>query len=207
MESGRCLLPTSQRSRECQGPRPAHTTTAERSFPVVSRRHWERQASNWSAWARSASDAYWRFAPAFFDLVPPPKGRTLEVGCGEGRVTRDLIARGHHVVAVDITEALLRTAYESDDQGGYVRCDAAQLPFAPESFDLAVFYNSLMDIDEMPGSLDEAARVLRPGGHLCACVTHPIPDAGAFAVKNLRAHVEDRPLEAVITPEIYDQSS
>jgi phosphoglycerate dehydrogenase-like enzyme len=33
------------------------------------------------------------------------------------------------------------------------------------------------------------------------------PEAGAFAVKNLRAHVEDRPLEAVITPEIYDQSS
>ena len=33
------------------------------------------------------------------------------------------------------------------------------------------------------------------------------PDAGAFAVKNLRAHVEDRPLEAVVTPEIYDQSS
>lgn len=33
------------------------------------------------------------------------------------------------------------------------------------------------------------------------------PDAGAFAVKNVRAHVEGRPLEAVITPEIYDQSS
>jgi phosphoglycerate dehydrogenase-like enzyme len=33
------------------------------------------------------------------------------------------------------------------------------------------------------------------------------PDAGAFALKNLRAYVEDRPLEAVITPEIYDQSS
>jgi phosphoglycerate dehydrogenase-like enzyme len=33
------------------------------------------------------------------------------------------------------------------------------------------------------------------------------PDAGAFAVRNLRAHVEDRPLEAVVTPEIYDQSS
>jgi phosphoglycerate dehydrogenase-like enzyme len=32
-------------------------------------------------------------------------------------------------------------------------------------------------------------------------------DAGAFAVKNLRAHAEGRPLEAVVTPEIYDQSS
>jgi phosphoglycerate dehydrogenase-like enzyme len=33
------------------------------------------------------------------------------------------------------------------------------------------------------------------------------PDAGAFAVKNLRAYAEDRPLEAIITPEIYDRSS
>ena len=33
------------------------------------------------------------------------------------------------------------------------------------------------------------------------------PDAGAFALKNLRAYVANQPLEAVVTPEIYDQSS
>jgi phosphoglycerate dehydrogenase-like enzyme len=33
------------------------------------------------------------------------------------------------------------------------------------------------------------------------------PDAGAFAVKNLRAFVDERPLEAVVTPEIYDQTT
>jgi phosphoglycerate dehydrogenase-like enzyme len=33
------------------------------------------------------------------------------------------------------------------------------------------------------------------------------PDAGAFALKNLRAYVDGRPLEAIVTPEIYDQSS
>ena len=33
------------------------------------------------------------------------------------------------------------------------------------------------------------------------------PDAGAFALKNIRAYVEGRPLEAVITPEVYDRSS
>ena len=82
--------------------------------------------------ARQRLWAISRYEPAF-SLYPWVLGvaglrggeAVLEVGCGEGRVTRDLIARGHHVVAVDITEALLRTAYESDDQGGYVRCDAA----------------------------------------------------------------------------------
>ena len=33
------------------------------------------------------------------------------------------------------------------------------------------------------------------------------PDAGAFALKNLRAYAEDRPLDAVVTPEIFDHSS
>ncbi|MEO6246215.1 MAG: NAD(P)-dependent oxidoreductase [Opitutaceae bacterium] len=33
------------------------------------------------------------------------------------------------------------------------------------------------------------------------------PDAGAFALENLRAYAADRPLEAIVTPEIFDQSS
>jgi SAM-dependent methyltransferase len=58
--------------------------------------------------------------------------------------------------------------------------DAAALPFLAQSFDLVVFYNSLMDVDDMEGSVREAARVLRAGGALCACVTHPVSDAGRF---------------------------
>src|ERR1041385_619775 len=51
----------------------------------MTREHWEKQASNWATWARTPNfDAYWDYSPAFFDLVPAAKGRTLEVGCGEG---------------------------------------------------------------------------------------------------------------------------
>lgn len=86
------------------------------------------------------------------------------------------------MVAVDASSILIRLAH--DDDGGanaaYARSDAAALPFTAESFDLVVFYNSLMDFDDMEGSLREAARVLRPKGKLCACVTHPLADAGRF---------------------------
>jgi ubiquinone/menaquinone biosynthesis C-methylase UbiE len=147
----------------------------------VSREHWERQASNWAAWARTPDfDAYWKYATAFFELVPAPRGRTLEIGCGEGRVARDLAARGHRVVAVDASAELLALARAADPGGSYLRCDAAALPFADASFDLVVFYNSLMDVDDMEGSVREGARVLSRGGHLCACVTHPMADAGRF---------------------------
>lgn len=147
----------------------------------MSREHWDRQASNWAAWARTPDfDAYWTYSPAFFELVPEPRGRTLEVGCGEGRVARDLAKRGHDVTAVDSTAALIGLARDADATGKYLRCDAAALPFASRTFDLTVFYNSLMDIDDMDRSVSEAARVLRPGGALCACVTHPMADAGQF---------------------------
>jgi len=148
---------------------------------MVSRQHWERQASNWAAWARKPDfDAYWTYSARFFELVPEPLGRTLEVGCGEGRVTRDLVKRSHHVVAVDATHDLLTLAREADPESLYMRCDAAALPFADESFDLVVFYNSLMDVDDMETSVREAARVLKRRGRICACVTHPLADAGEF---------------------------
>jgi SAM-dependent methyltransferase len=81
---------------------------------------------------------------------------------------------------VDSTLTLLALARGADEHSSYLRSDGAALPFADGSFDLVVFYNSLMDVDDMEGSVREAARVLSPGGHLCVCVTHPLADAGTF---------------------------
>ena len=149
---------------------------------------WEQEAENWIRWARTPGhDAYWRYREAFFALVPPAGRATLEVGCGEGRVTRDLKARGHDVTAIDSSPTLLGAAREADPGGRYELADAAALPFEDGTFDLVVAYNSLMDVDDMPAAVSEAARVLAPGGKLCACVTHPLADAGRFASRDTDA--------------------
>ena len=142
---------------------------------------WEREARNWIAWARTPGhDAYWWYSPSFFELVRPPGRATLEIGCGEGRVARDLARRGHQVTGVDASPTLLEAACEADADSEYFLADAADLPFGDGSFDLVVAYNSLMDVDDMPGTVREASRVLEPGGRLCVCVTHPLMDAGRF---------------------------
>ena len=147
--------------------------------------HWERQADRWAAWARESGDAYWtESGPPFFELLPTAGRKTLDLGCGEGRVARDLKTRGHDVVGVDAAPTLIRLAREADPKGEYVVSDAAELPFEDGSFDLVVAFNSLMDIDDMEGAVREAARVLEPGGHLCACITHPMRDAGRFAASD-----------------------
>lgn len=142
---------------------------------------WAEQAENWIAWTRTGDDGYTAYNASFFELLPPPAGRTIEIGCGEGRVARDLRRLGHDVVGVDAVPRLVRAAAEADPGGQYVVADASELPFEAASFDLAVAYNSLMDIeDDMSVAVREAWRVLRPGSRFCICVTHPVNDAGRF---------------------------
>lgn len=148
---------------------------------------WEREAENWIRYARESDDAYAEYSPSFFELVPPPGRATLEIGCGEGRVTRDLAARGHRVIAVDASPTLLAAAEEAMPEAEYVLADAADLPFDDDSFDLVVSYNSLIDIQDMPGAVREAARVLSGGGRFCICVTHPLADAGLFEARQADA--------------------
>lgn len=149
---------------------------------------WEREARNWIAWARTPGhDVYWRYRNAFFELLPSPGRATLEIGCGEGRVARDLAARGHRVTGVDAAPTLLEAARDAGGAGDYVLADAAALPFEAGSFDLVVAYNSLIDMQDMPAAVREARRVLETGGRFCVCVPHPISDAGQFVSRDPQA--------------------
>ncbi|HEX9415235.1 MAG TPA: class I SAM-dependent methyltransferase [Gaiellaceae bacterium] len=144
------------------------------------REFWDDQAEAWGRFARSPGhDAYhgeFNF-PAFLELVPPPGRATLDVGCGEGRVGAELGRRGHRVVGVDSSPQMV--AFASEHHEAHV-ADAAALPFEDGSFDLAIAYMSLMNFDDPEGAAREIARVLEPGGRLCAALIHPLDGAGRF---------------------------
>jgi SAM-dependent methyltransferase len=143
---------------------------------------WEAEAEHWVRWARTPQhDAYWYYRDSFFDqLAPPPDRRCLEIGCGEGRVARDLAARGHRVAGIDSSHTLLVYARREGVDSTYALADGAALPFPDGCFDLAVAYNSLQVVADMPGTVGEAARVLEPDGRFCFCVSHPLADVGRF---------------------------
>lgn len=58
--------------------------------------HWTRVADQWIAWARlPAHDAFWVYREGLTRFIGEGSGRALEVGCGEGRVARELKALGY----------------------------------------------------------------------------------------------------------------
>ncbi|HEY7137032.1 MAG TPA: methyltransferase domain-containing protein [Acidimicrobiia bacterium] len=157
---------------------------------------WEPDAENWVRWARRPDEAYWFYRDRFFDrIVGRPGRRTIEIGCGEGRVARDLAARGHRVVAVDTAATLVACARAADSGGAcaYLLADGAALPFAACSFDVAVAYNSLQVVADMAATVHEASRVLGRGGRLCACMAHPVTDLGRFTGEATRRRFTLRP--------------
>lgn len=144
--------------------------------------NWEAESGRWIAWARHPGhDSYWRFhRDQFLALLPPPGLRTIDIGCGEGRLTRHLKELGHRIVGIDASPTMVAAARASDPSMDLRVADAAALPLQDASADLAVAFMTLHDIDAMPRAVAEIARVLMPGGRLCFAIVHPINSAGQF---------------------------
>lgn len=132
---------------------------------------WERHAAQWERWTRAAGhDVYYEQlnCAAFHALVPPAGRRTLDVGCGAGLQGRVGLA------GIDSSPTLVTLAREAGGYDELVCGDAAELPWEADSFDLAVAFMSMHDIDGLTDTVAEIARVLEPGERFCLAIVHPL---------------------------------
>lgn len=144
--------------------------------------HWTRIAKQWIAWARSPGhDAFWAYRQSLLAFIGAGQGKALEIGCGEGRVSRELRKLGYHVTATDAVAPMVDAARQAESADAYAVAGAAKLPFAAASFDLVVAYNVLMDVEDVPAAVAEARRVLKPSGDFLISLVHPFRDRGRFA--------------------------
>lgn len=95
--------------------------------------------------------------------------RVLDIGCGDGNYTEPAAARTGWAVGLDRSPEMLHAAARR--LGGrtglrWVEGDAAKLPFADTSFDAALVVTVLCFASSPQEIVDEAFRILRPGGRL-----------------------------------------
>lgn len=128
---------------------------------------WEKRLVNSLANAKRTA----RTAAALLERVTlPPEPQCLEIGCGQGAVTRLLVEQyGARVVASDYDPDQLALAQQRladlDERVEFHVVDARAMPFDDAQFDGVFSFHVLHHI---PGGwrqvVTETARVLRPGG-------------------------------------------
>ena len=105
------------------------------------------------------------------ELLGPGAGLCLDLGCGTGLYADVLTASGRTVVGLDRSADQLRIAQRRSRQ--ILQGDGAALPFADDTFGAAVALWISTDVDDFATVLQEAARVLVPGGLLVFYGAHP----------------------------------
>ena len=97
-------------------------------------------------------------------------GKTLDIGCGAGRVTIPLKKRGFKVVGIDYAEKMIEAASALDEEIDYRVVDILSTQFADQEFDNAIFsFNGIMLIEtynERLLAMKEIRRVLKQNGIL-----------------------------------------
>ncbi|MEU4443304.1 methyltransferase domain-containing protein [Actinosynnema sp. NPDC050801] len=113
-----------------------------------------------------------------------PDHRVLDIGCGNGRISRLAARRAAHVLGVDLSGPMLARARASAtgvpnltfEQG-----DAQVFPFPPHAFDVAVSRFGVMFFADPVAAFANIRGALRPGGRLVFLSMRDLGDmAGVF---------------------------
>ncbi|MEO0678930.1 MAG: class I SAM-dependent methyltransferase [Pseudomonadota bacterium] len=170
--------------------------------------HWRGAAADWIAWARTPGhDAFWAYRDALAALIGPGDGApAVDIGCGEGRVSRLLGDLGWTVSASD---GVAEMAEAARDLASAPRIDVAPanaLPYKDAAFSLVLLYNCLMDIEDLDAALAEARRVAAPSARVFVSLVHPVADlladdallAAHRHAPGARSYFDDRPIDAQV---------
>lgn len=130
-------------------------------------RSWDRRAAGYDAAMAGVERRF--FAGSREWIGRRVRGATLEVAVGTG-ATFPYYPTGLDLTAVDASSAMLARARDRALRSGREvtlrRADACALPFPPGCFDTVVVTFALCCVDDERVALQEALRVLRPGGRL-----------------------------------------
>jgi ubiquinone/menaquinone biosynthesis C-methylase UbiE len=112
-------------------------------------------------------------------ILPHLKGRVLEVGTGPAYLWTEnsmRIPKDVYLLLSDRSSGMLIDArsrvFQAEIEADWLECDVTNLPFGQSMFDTVIANHLLFLIDEPARGVSEIARLLQPGGVLCATTNH-----------------------------------
>src|SRR5215469_9368386 len=99
-------------------------------------------------------------------------GVALDAACGTGRFAEFLASRGHRVIGVDSSPAMLAHARQRVPQAEFHVAELDRLPLPDDCVDVIVCALALEHVPRLEPVVAEFARVLRPGGDLVISDVH-----------------------------------
>jgi SAM-dependent methyltransferase len=144
-------------------------TAQEQAWNGYEGRHWAAHADRYDA----VNSGFNRF---LLDAVGAGD-RVLDLGCGNGQLTRLAAGKARHATGVDLSEPMLATATARAAAAGvsnvaFTRGDVQVHPFGRHAYDIALSRFGVMFYADPVAAFANVRRALRPGGRLASlCMT------------------------------------
>lgn len=104
----------------------------------------------------------------------------LDLCCGHGVVSAELVARGAEVTGLDFSPVMVSLAEARVPEAMFIQGDAMSMAFADASFDAVTIGFGVPHLPDPAKGLAEAARVLKPGGRFAFSIWYGSGHPGAF---------------------------
>lgn len=157
----------------------------------------EEHTDRYEAWFEEHEDAY-RSELDALDRLVPAAGRGIEIGVGSARFAEPLGIE----VGIDPAAPMLEEARERGVD--VVRGVGEALPFRDGTFDTALMVTTICFVDDLPGALAEADRILSPSGSLVIGYIDKESPVGRIYQEKKEANPFYRDAEFVSTEELLE---
>jgi SAM-dependent methyltransferase len=117
-------------------------------------------------WADAQPDVRARRLRSYELLAPEPADRVVDLGCGIGSAVRELVQAGAAAIGFDASLEMVEHARRLSPTAQFAVADAHDLPLPDASIDGYRAERVYQHLDDAPAALEEAHRVLRPGGRI-----------------------------------------
>lgn len=144
------------------------TVIGERIDKRQVRQHFSCHAQEYDRYALVQQQVATRLIEYLSSHYRQPEHLSLEVGCGTGLLSRQLLQRYPEMKLVlsDIAHGMSHHVQQTLSPAPVCDADAAALPFVDSSFDLVLSSSVYQWLNDLPNAFSEVARVLNPDGLL-----------------------------------------